>query len=168
MMPRDTTAQSIGGWTFNNLLTGTPGLYNTISTADFSAGIPTRAFNGGTEYYGQNGWPSGALNTAKYLQFSLTPSAGYQLDISTLVLRIRRSNTGSPAGSGPTSWALRSSLDGFTTDIASGTMTHAYANYTVTPGTGFLNLYSTVVFRLYGYTASTGSGGNSRFVVDNI
>jgi len=161
-------AQNIGNWTFNNTLTGTPGSFNTISTADFSAGVPTHSYNGGTEYFGENGWPSGALNTAMYMQFSLTPSAGYQLDISSLVLTIRRSNTGSPAGAGPNSWALRSSLDGFTTTIASGSMTYNYANYTVTPGSSFLNLYGTVTFRLYGYNTTVNPGGNNRLVIDNI
>lgn len=160
--------QSIGNWTFNGVLTGTPGPFNTVSVADFSSGIPIHSFNGGSEYFGENGWPSGAVNTSMYLQFTLTPSAGYQLDISSLVIRLRRSNTGSPAGSGPTAWALRSSLDGFTTDITSGTNTHNYADYTITPGAAFTNLYTAVTFRLYGYNSTVSSGGNSRMVLDNI
>ncbi|MEO6314074.1 MAG: hypothetical protein ABIU63_12500 [Chitinophagaceae bacterium] len=161
-------AQPIGNWTFNSTLAGTPGLYNTAGTADFSAGVPVHTFNGGSEYYGENGWPAGALNTAMYMQFSLTPVAGFQLDLSTIVLRLRRSNTGSPAGSGPTAWALRSSLDGFTSNIAAGSMTHNYADYTVSPGAAFTTLYTTVVFRLYGYATTISSGGNNRFVIDNI
>jgi hypothetical protein len=168
LFPNASKAQSIGTWTFNSILTGTPGPYNTISIADFSSGVPIHTFNGGTEYYGENGWPAGAINTSMYLQFSLTPAAGYQLDISTIVLTIRRSNTGTPAGSGPTSWSLRSSIDGFTNDVAAGSMTLNYANYTVTPGSSFLNLYTATTFRLYGYNATIGSGGNSRFVIDNL
>jgi hypothetical protein len=161
-------AQPIGNWTFNNILTGTVGTHNTVSIADFSAAVPTHSFNGGTEYFGENGWPTGAINTADYMEFSLTPNAGYQLDISSIVLVMRRSNTGSPSGSGPTSWSIRSSLDGYTANIASGTMTHNYATYTITPGSGFLNLYTTTTFRLYGYNVTTGTGGISRLVVDNI
>ncbi len=168
LAPKTNIAQSIGNWTFNGILTGTAGTHNTLSIADFSSGVPIHTFNGSTEYYGENGWPSGAINTAMYLQFSLTPNMGYELDISSLVLTIRRSNTGTPAGSGPTSWSLRSSLDGFTTDITTGSMTLNYANYTITPGSSFLLLTSAVTFRLYGYNASIGSGGNSRFVIDNI
>jgi hypothetical protein len=81
---------------------------------------------------------------------------------------MRRSNTGSPAGSGPTSWCIRSSLDGYTANITTGTMTHNYATYTISPGSGFLNLYTTTTFRLYGYNVTTGTGGISRLVVDNI
>ncbi|MFT3933817.1 MAG: hypothetical protein QM726_09405 [Chitinophagaceae bacterium] len=161
-------AQTIGNWTFNSTLVGTPGSYNTVSNSDFSPSVPIRTFNGGTEYYGENGWPSGGINTSMYLEFSLTPSSGYQLDISSIVLTMRRSNTGSPAGSGPTSWSIRSSLDGFAADIASGSMTLTYANYTVTPGAAFTNRYTTVTFRVYGYNVSIGSGGNSRMVFDNI
>ncbi len=161
-------AQTIGNWTFNNILSGTPGLYNTVSNADFSAGIPTRSFNSGAEYFGENGWPAGSVNSTMYLQFSLSPLSGYQLDISTLVLRMRRSNTGSPAGAGPTNWALRSSLDGFAANIATGSITHGYADYTVTPGAAYVNIYTTVSFRLYGYNTAVNSGGSSRLVMDNI
>ena len=162
------SAQAIGNWTFNNTLSGTPGLYNTVSNADFSASIPTRSFNAGVEYFGENGWPSGSVNSAMYLQFSLSPLSGYQLDISTLVLRLRRSNTGSPAGAGPSSWALRSSLDGFAANIATGSITHSYTDYTVTPGAAFVNIYTTISFRLYGYNTTINSGGTSRLVMDNI
>jgi len=161
-------AQSIGNWTFNGSLAGTPGIFNTVSAADFSPGVPTHSFNGGTEYFGENGWPSGAINNLMYMQFSLSPAAGYQLDISTLVLRMRRSNTGSPAGSGPTAWSLRSNLDGYATDIAGGTITHNYADYTITPGAAFTNIYTSLIFRVYGYNASVGGGGTSRLVLDNI
>ena len=162
------TAQAIGNWTFNNTLSGTPGLYNTVSSADFSASVPTRSFNSGTEYFGENGWPAGSANSSMYLQFSLSPLTGYQLDISSLVLRMRRSNTGSPAGAGPVSWALRSSIDGFSANIATGSITHNYADYSITPGAGFVNIYTTVTFRLYGYNTTVNSGGNSRLVFDNI
>jgi len=162
------SGQVIGNWNFNNVLSGTPGLFNTVGTADFSASVPIHSFNSGTEYFGENGWPAGAVNTAMYMEFSLSPNSGYQLDISSIVLTMRRSNTGSPAGSGPTSWALRSSQDGFTAVIASGTMTHTYASYTVTPGSAFVNIYSTIKFRLYGYNTTVSSGGNSRLVFDNI
>jgi hypothetical protein len=160
--------QTIGNWAFSGVLTGIPGANNTVTIADFSVGSPVHSFNGGTEYFGEGGWPAGGLNPAVYFQFGLAPIAGFQLDITSVVLRIRRSNTGTPAGSGPVSWSLRSSIDGFATDIASGSMTHNYANYTIAPGSAFLNVYTPVTFRLYGYNMSTGSGGTSRLVIDNI
>jgi hypothetical protein len=162
------SAQTIGNWTFNNILTGTGSALNTVSAISAGPGIPTTAFNGGTEWYGQNGFPAGASPSANaYLQFAITPNSGYELNIASIVLRMRRSNTGSPSGSGPTQWCLRSSLDGYTANLATGSMTHNYANYTVVL-TGFNQLATGVTFRLYGYSVTVGSGGNSRLVLDNV
>ncbi len=161
-------SQTIGNWTFNTTLTGTGGAHNTVSIANFSAAIPTKVMHGADEYYGENGWPTGAINTSAYLEFTISPNTGYQLDLSSVVIRLRRSNTGTPTGAGPTSWSLRSSQDGFAADIASNSLTHNYSNYTVPLGSGFLNVYTAVTFRLYGYNATIPSGGNSRFVLDNL
>lgn len=161
-------AQNVGNWNFNSILTGVPGSFNTITIADFSPAVPIHAFNGGTEYFGEGVWPAGAINTNMYLEFAMVPLPGYQLDINSIILRIRRSNTGTPAGAGPTSWALRSSNDLFTNDIASGSMTLNYADYTVNLPGSFLSQYLPVVFRLYGYHSTVNPGGNSRLVVDNI
>ena len=81
---------------------------------------------------------------------------------------MRRSNTGSPAGSGPTQWSLRSSLNNFASDIASGSMTDSYVTYPVTLPAQFQGIPSSVIFRIYGYTTTISPGGNSRFVFDNI
>lgn len=161
-------SQTIGNWAFTNSMVGTGGTHNTVSVADFSAGIPSKVFNGSSEYYGENGWPTGAINTGAYVEFSISPNTGYQLDLTSVILRLRRSNTGSPAGSGPTSWSLRSSIDGFAADISSNSLGHTHNNYTVTLGSAFLNVYTTVTFRLYGYNVTLGSGGLSRVVLDNI
>ncbi|THU35876.1 T9SS type A sorting domain-containing protein [Niastella caeni] len=161
-------SQTIGNWTFNNTLTGTGGTYNTVSNADFSGAIPTKVFHGSVEYYGENGWPSGAINTSSYLEFSISPNAGYQLDLSSVIVRIRRSTTGA-SGSGPTSWSLRSSIDGYAADLSINSLTSSASNYTVTLGSGFLNVYTTVTFRLYGYNVNiSGGGGLNRLVLDNI
>ena len=162
-------SQTIGNWPFTGLTTGTGGTYNTVSAASFSAAIPTKQFNGGGEYFGEDGWPSGALDPNAYLQFTISPNTSYQLDLSSIVLRIRRSTTGSPSGSGPTSWSLRSSLDGYAANIASSnSLTNTYQNFTVNLGSSFLYVYTPVTFRLYGYNASVSSGGLSRLVIDNI
>ena len=113
-------AQTLGQWDFTNTTAGTAGTNNTVSTANFSAAIPTLSFNGSSEYYGQDGWPAGGINTASYMQFTLTPNTGHALNILSIVFQMRRSNTGSPSGSGPTGWSIRSSLDGFTSNISSG------------------------------------------------
>ncbi|HTD92224.1 MAG TPA: hypothetical protein VK644_00360, partial [Chitinophagaceae bacterium] len=73
-----------------------------------------------------------------------------------------------PAGAGPTSWSVRSSLDGYTANISSGSMTLNYANYTVSPGVAFATLPTAVTFRVYGYNATTSTGGSSRMVFDYV
>jgi hypothetical protein len=162
-------SQTIGNWPFTGSASGTGGTYNTVSAATFSAAIPTKQFNSGVEYFGEDGWPSGALDPNAYLQFTISPNTSYQLDLSSIVLRLRRSTTGTPSGSGPTSWSLRSSLDGYAANIASSnSLTNSYQNFTVNLGSNFLYVYTPVTFRLYGYNASVSSGGLSRFVIDNI
>jgi len=161
-------SQTIGNWAFNSSTAGTGGAYNTVSAADFSAAIPSKVYTGSSEYYGEGGWPAGAVDPNAYMQFSISPNTGYQLDIMSITLRLRRSTTGSPSGSGPTRWALRSSIDGFATDIASNTLTTSHVDYIISPGSTFLNRYTTITFRLYGYNVLINSGGLSRVVIDNI
>ena len=161
-------SQAIGNWTFNNTTSGTGGTNNTVSIADFSATIPTKAYNGSTVYYGEGGWPSGALDPSAYLQFTITPNTGYQLDISSVVLTMRRSTTGTAAGSGPTTWSLRSSVDGYTSDLGSGALTTGIQSFTVNLGSSFLMRSTGVTFRLYGYNSVVTTGGLSRVVMDNV
>jgi hypothetical protein len=168
LAPLIVSSQVIGNWDFTNTITGTGSSFNSVSNADFSPSIPVRAFNGGSEYYGHDGWPVGAIDLTRYLEFTLTPNTGYALNLLSLVLRMRHSNTGPSGGSGPTRFSVRSSLDGFSADIASGNITGAYANFTITPGTSFHHLPTATTFRVYGYMAVIYSGGNNRFVFDNM
>ena len=162
------SAQTIGNWTLNNTLAGTGSALNSVGAISAGPGVSSTSFNGSTEWYGQNGFPAAGLpNPTAYLQFSISPNSGYEINIASVVLRMRRSNTGSPSGSGPTQWCLRSSLDGYAANLAAGAMTHNYANYSV-PLTGFSMLPGAVTFRLYGYGVTVSSGGTSRFVLDNI
>ncbi|WP_205513367.1 T9SS type A sorting domain-containing protein [Longitalea arenae] len=161
-------SQPVGNWTFTGSTNGTGGTFNTVSPADFSTAIPTKVYHGASEYYGEDGWPAGAADPAVYLQFTISPNTGYQLDLTSVILRIRRSTTGA-SGSGPTSWSLRSSLDGYTSNLGSNSLTTSYNDYTVNLGSGFLHVYTPVTFRLYGYNAIvSGGGGLSRLVLDNI
>jgi len=161
-------AQTAGNWTFNGTLNGTPGSSLSVSNVSLGSGIPTNAFNGGTEFFGENGWPAGAVDPNAYFEFSLTASVAHYLVLNKVNLTQRRSNTGTPAGSGPTAWSLRSSLDNYATNITTGTMTDTYATYAVTLPAAFQAIASKVTFRVYGYTTTISSGGTSRFVIDNI
>lgn len=160
---------SIGNWNFNNTLNATGGANNTASAAALSPSVPVGAYNGGTVYFGEGGWPTGTtIDTNMYLEFTLTPNTGYTLNISSLDLSIRRSTTGTPAGSGPRAWALRSSLDGFATNITAQTLTTSASTISVSLGGSYVNLNSAITFRLYGYDVFNTSGGLNRFVFENI
>jgi len=161
-------AQTAANWNFNTTLAATTGSNITAPSISLGSSIVSNAFNGGGEFYGQDGWPTGAIDPNAYLQFSVSPSTGYYLVLNTVTMIIRRSNTGSPAGAGPNNWRLRSSLDGYTTDIATNSMTYNYATFTVPLPAVFQTLSSAVTFRLYGYNTTINTGGNSRFVADNI
>jgi hypothetical protein len=169
LMVNGLKAQTASSWILNNTLSGTPGGH--ISAADVSLGssIVSSAFNSGIEYYGQDGWPTGAVDPNAYLQFGVAANAGYYLTLNKVTLSIRHSTTGTAAGSGPISWSLRSSLDGYTTDLATGNnLTINYQTFTVNLPAAFQSIPSTVTFRLYGYSSVTTSGGSNRFVINNI
>src|SRR5664279_4285054 len=164
------TLAQVADWSFNNVLTGTGSANSTAGNASLGSTIAAGgAFNGGTVYYGEGTWPAGSsIDPNAYLEFSITPTAGHTLTVSSLVMQIRRSTTGS-SGAGPNTWSLRSNLDGFATDISSGVLTTNSAPATVVPlGVAFMNLPSKIIFRLYGYNATVSTGGLNRFVYDDI
>src|SRR5450432_3701365 len=100
----------IAGWDFNGVLTGTGSANSIAGNASLGSTIAAGgAFNGGTEYYGEGNWPAAGIDLNAYLEFSITPTAGHSITISSLSMQIRRSTTGS-AGGGPNTWSLRSSL----------------------------------------------------------
>jgi hypothetical protein len=118
---------------------------------------------------------AGSIDTAKYFEFSLTPTAGNTLNINSFTFGVGRT------GTGPRSFQWRSSLDSFAAPISGYTATNAaldqnlgagilsYTSDVTTAATGntltfssptFSNL-STVTFRLYGFNSegTTGTGG---------
>ena len=159
----------IASWSFNNVLTGLGSANTTAGNALLGSTIAAGgAFNGGTVYYGEGPWPSGSIDLNAFLEFWIVPTAAHALTVTGLSMQIRRSTTGS-SGAGPNTWSLRSSLDGYTTDISSGVLTTNSTPATVVPlGIAFMNLASKITFRLYGYNATVSSGGLSRFVYDEI
>jgi len=162
-------AQNAGNWPLNSNLNGTAGNHLTVSAISLGSSITSSSFNSGSEWYGEGGWTAANTPDANgYIQFTLTANTGHYLVLNTVTLIQRRSNTGTPQGAGPNNWSLRSSLDNYAADIATGSMTINYATYTVTLPAAFQSIPSTVTFRLYGYNTTINSGGISRFVFDNI
>ncbi|KAA9327312.1 Calx-beta domain-containing protein [Adhaeribacter soli] len=100
-------------------------------------------------------WSTGALDLDDYFTFSVKPAAGYQITIDSIKLDERRS------GTGIRDWAVRSSVDNFTTNIATFNVpddTNTRKNNKITLGSAFDNLTTGVSFRFYGYTAEAAGG----------
>jgi hypothetical protein len=159
----------VATWSYNNVLTGTGAANSIAGNASLGSTIAAGgAFNGGTVYYGEGNWPAGSIDLNAYLEFSITPTAGHTLTITSLAMQIRRSTTG-VSGAGPNTWSLRSSLDAFASNISSGVLTTNSAPATIAMlGISFMNLPAKITFRLYGYNATVSSGGLNRFVFDDI
>jgi hypothetical protein len=162
-------AQTAAVWSFTNTLNSTPGTHLSAPVITMGSSIVSNAFNSGTEFFGQDGWPSGALDPNAYLQFTVNGNAGYYVVLNSIVLTIRHSSLGTAAGSGPASWSLRSSLDGYSSDISGGNnLTASYQVFTITLPAAFQSIPSAVTFRVYGYNQTTTAGGSNRMVFDNI
>jgi hypothetical protein len=105
-----------------------------------------------------------AVSGNDYMEFTITPNAGYEFTVSSVVIQLQRSATG------PSALVLRNSLDSYTANLDS--------QYTVVDNTStqtftftFLQSnYSTpVTYRLYAYAeATTGSGGPGDGVGNDI
>ena len=114
-------------------------------------GLTANSNNGA---YNVKGFPTDtSINTDSYLSFELTPNSGYLINFTSFEFSRERSNEG------PKTWALRSSVDNFTTDIASFTPGTSGSLETISlSSNAFKNLTSTVKFRIYGWNANTGNG----------
>jgi hypothetical protein len=161
-------AQTAAAWTFPGSVSPTTvGANITASNTTGGSDVGSLAFSG-TDFYGQDGWPSGGIDLNAYFQVTVTPSTGYYLVLNSISFTLRRSTLGTAAGSGPYTWSLRSSVDGFTADLLTGTTTTSYQTFSLTLPAAFQTLPGTVTFRIYGFNQTTSSGGSNRFVTNNI
>jgi hypothetical protein len=131
--------------TFNNANISTSTLNYTGSAVNPSANS--------NRFGGSNWGTTASVSTDKYIQFTVTPTQGFSFTPTSFVFGWDRSS------SGPANVALRSSTDGFATNI--GTITSIAASQTngnTITISGLTGLTAATTFRLYGYGA-TGSGG---------
>lgn len=99
--------------------------------------------------YNANGWNSSGFDSTDYFEFVLTPNAGYKIDFVSFVY------TGQASGTGPSSFAFRSSVDGFSTDIGTPTATGATISLALPQ---FQVITAPITFRLYAWGASAATG----------
>ena len=107
----------------------------------------------------------GAFTATSYLSFTITPNPGYVLNLNSFSFQVSRIFNGSY----DVFYEVRSSLDGFTAAVLSGSNNSAtaptFATVSTTLGPSFLNLAS-VEFRLYLWDSN--EGANNRLLLDNI
>ncbi len=144
---------------FANPITGTnPGLSNPYTNGQtFDANISVSGIGRGAgvngtsanDRYNGSSWDTANLDTTAYFEFTLTPVAGYQIDFTNFIYTAQFSTT-----NGVTTAALRSSLDNYTANIGTATLTGTTISLT---DTSFQNVSGPITFRLYAWGA-TNSG----------
>src|SRR5262249_20756423 len=103
---------------------------------------------------------SATLDPTEYYTFTLTPAAGFSVTVTGLTAGVGSN------GAGPDTATLRSSLDGFTSDLATGMVIRGGQSADVFPlGSAFQNLTLPIELRVYGFT-SAGAGGQMALTSD--
>lgn len=97
-----------------------------------------------------------AVANSKYFSFTITPDAGYELDLASLTFKAARGGTSTPRG-----WVVRTSADAFASDLAASdvaTVRPTWTDYTVSlTGTQFQDVTAPLTFRFYVYSPAAGS-----------
>ena len=109
--------------------TSNPFIIGQVENANISASGIGRGSgisgNAGSNRYNTVNWGNASLDVNKYFTFTITPDAGYLVNYSSFNFTLQRSSAGSPSN-----FNLRSSLDGFATNI------DITVNYTGTSSSG--------------------------------
>lgn len=105
---------------------------------------------------------SEAISNGSYIEFSVTPAPGFSFSLSSFSFSWERSSTG------PSSVALRSSVDGFSSDIGAVVGMPASISNNSIAISSINTKTSTIIFRLYGYGASNVAGTGGFDVASNV
>lgn len=129
------------------------------SVSDFSRNGVTAITS--TDNFGASAWNVPTLDVNRYFSFTITANTGFVLNLTSFELDEIRS------GTGPTQWVLRSSRDGFTTDLGTytNTGTTLLTNRVIALNESFYNVSGSIEFRIYGFGASSAAG---TWRVDNV
>jgi len=165
------SAQTAASWNFsgNSAAPHSTGAHITASSVTMGTDITGGAQFNGTDFFGQDGWPTATtVDVNAYMQLVVSANSGYYLVLNNFSIYLRHSTLGPAAGSGPTSYLIASSLDNYSSVLASGTLTATYQTVSISLPAAFQSIPSTVTFRIYGYNASMPSGGSNRLVTNGI
>ena len=132
----------------------------TVSSISRGAGLTAVAT---ADVFNSSGFSTTTRDTSDYYSVSIEPQLGYTMSLTRIELDERRS------GTGIRDWSIYSSVDGFTSALASFNVldnTSTRLNQGVNlNAANFASLTSSVEFRIYGFTAEA-AGGTWR--VDNL
>lgn len=136
-----------------------------VSTISRGAGL-TASANGGR--FNATSWALTSINNAvsgnDYMEFNIAPNSGCNYSIASVVINLQRSATG------PSGIALRSSLDGFASNLDTE---YAIVDVTTTQTFTFTftqsNIATATTYRIYMWAETvTGSGGPGDFTGNDI
>jgi len=102
------------------------------------------------------------VDLTQYNQFTITPNAGFTLTLSSISFT---QSVNQVPSSGTTEWHFRSSVDGYATDIATGTCIVSSQTPTITLPAGSFTGIGAVTFRLY---LTNANGGGTRWTNDEV
>ncbi len=109
--------------------------------------------NGGGTYNSRNWTQTGVIDINDYLEWTITPNPGYQINLSTMDIRYDRSNTG------PDMAEIQvDDGSGFTTIFTDSAVNPIGENNNGIDLTAFTNIMGSITFRLYAYNATHTNG----------
>lgn len=122
--------------------------------------------NAVTDQYSFTGWnTSTSINTNQYHQFSITPAGGNSLSLSSISFTQQADDENNSGSNGSTTWSIRSSLDGYAADIATGTINKNLQSPVISLPAGSFSSVGAVTFRIYVINAKD---NNTQWSIDNV
>ena len=132
----------------------------TVGSMSRGPGLTANSFAGA---FNSKAWTTAAaIDATDYYSFSIAPNSGFGMTMTSLSLDERRSLTGIR------NWSVRSSLDSFSSDLASFTVLdndEVRTGQSTGLGTAFQDLTSSLEFRIYGFASESGTG---TWRIDNV
>ncbi len=118
----------------------------TVSGIGIGSGTTPRNF---TDAYSASSWNTPSIDLTAYFEFIIIPNSGYEIDFTSFVYNSTIS------GTGPTTFAVRSSIDGYTANIGSPIVGATTIDLSASV---YQNITSAITFRIYAWNASSTVG----------
>lgn len=136
-----------------------------ITTTSVSSGYTGASGTGNAGVAARTGVLNTAASGSGYVEFTLTPVTGQKVTLTAISFGARSTSTG------PQAYTLRSSLDAYASDLATGTIVNT-GTWVLKSHTG-LNIASgvgtAITFRIYGYNGTGSAGaGTANWRLDDI